>query len=143
MAWFTAGDVDAAFGQETRLALVGSATTSGSSFALFETWARGDVQSAAHVAGYSISDDETSDTVKRLAMAAWYSMAAGARKGHPVPDRIKEDLYRLEQLRTGEYPIPDLTPSERDGIGGVKFSATSGTSGREQRFSRKKLKGYW
>ena len=143
MAWFTAGDIDATIGTATRLALVGSATTAGSAFARFEEWARADVQSAGHVAGYTISDVETNATVQRLAIAAFYSMAAGARKGQPVPERIKEDLYRLEQLRSGEYPIPGLTPSERDGIGGVKFSSTTGADARGQRFSRKKITGYW
>lgn len=145
MAWFTSGEVDNAFTTATRIALVGSATGTASAFAQYEAWARGDVQSAAENAGYTLADTTSNDTVKRLAIAAWYSMAAGGRKGLPLPDRIKEDLYRLEQLREGNYRIPGLSPSERDGIGGVKFSSISTTSsnGRVQYFSRKKLRYSW
>ena len=143
MAWFTAGEVDNAITTATRLALVGSATGTNSSFAQHEAWARGDVQSAALNAGYELGDITTNATVKRLAIAAWYSMAAGARKGLPIPDRIKEDLYRLEGLRTGRYRLPGVSPSEQDGIGGVKFSATTGANGRAQVFSRKKLRYSW
>lgn len=145
MAFFTAGEVDNAITTATRVGLVGSATTAGSAFAQFEAWARGDVQSAALNAGYALGDTTTNDTVKRLSIAVWYSHAAGVRKGIEIPDRIKDDLYRLEQLRVGEYRLPGLTPSARDGIGGVKFSSTSttATNGRVQYFSRSKLRYSW
>lgn len=145
MAWFTAGEVDNAFTTATRIAIVGTATGTSSAFAQYEAWARGDVKSAAENAGYTLGDTTSNATVKRLAIAAWYSMAGGGRKGLPIPDRIKEDLYRLEQLREGNYRIPGLSPSERDGIGGVKFSSTSttATNGRTQYFSRSKLKSSW
>lgn len=145
MAYFTSGHVDNAITTSTRIGLVGSAVAAGSPFAQFEAWARADVKSAAMNAGYELTDTSTDANVQRLAIAAWYSYAAGARKGIEIPDRIKEDLFRLEQLRRGEYRLPGLTASARDAVGGVKFSSTiaSSTSGRVQYFSRGKLKNSW
>ena len=143
MAYFTSGHVDNAITTATRIGLAGSAVTAGSPFAQFEAWARADVKSAALNAGYELSDTSDDANVQRLAIAAWYSYAAGARKGIEIPDRIKEDLFRLEQLREGKYRLPGLTPSARDAIGGVKFSATTGTNGRVAYFSRSALKNSW
>lgn len=145
MAYFTSGEIDNALGIATRIALVGSATGTSSAFAQFEEWARSDVQSAALNAGYELDDTTTNAAIKRLSIAVWYSYAAGARKGMPIPDRIRDDLYRLEQLRVGEYRLPGVTPSSRDGVGGVKFSSTSttATNGRVQYFSRSKLRYSW
>lgn len=142
MAFFTAGTVDAAITTATRTGLVGSATTSGSPFALFERWARSDVKAALQVAGYSASDTTTNETVERLAVARWCMHAFGTRKGFELPDTIRDDLYRLEQVREGNYPIPGLTPNSEDGIGGSKFSNTSAsaTNGRPRYFSRSEFK---
>lgn len=144
MAYFTSGEVDAAITTTTRIGLVGSATTTASSFGQYEKWARSDVQAAAQVAGYSLGDTTSNDTIKRLAIAKWYSLAASIRSGIPIPDEIREQLFRLEQLRLGQYPIPGLTPSSRDGVGGSKFSSQSetSTSGRTQFMSRSKLFGW-
>lgn len=124
MAYFSSGDVDAAITTATRLKVVGSATSSGSVFGKFERWARSDVQAALQVAGYSAGDTTTNDTVQRLAIARWVMLTYGARKGMEIPASIRDDLYRLEQVRTGDYPIPGLSADAEDGIGGAKFSTT-------------------
>ena len=146
MAWFTAGEVDRAITTATRVALVGtSVATASTSFAMFEAWARSDVSAAAANAGYTLAGTTTNAALKRLGIAVWYAYAAGARKGIEIPDRIKTDLYLVEQLREGKYRIPGATPSAQDGVGGVKFSSTSSTSsnGRVQYFSRSKTRYSW
>ena len=124
MAFFTSGDVEAAITTDTRVGLVGTATTSASAFAKLERWARSDVQAALQVAGYTVGDTTDNDTVQRLAIARWCMLAFGSRKGLEIPATIRDDLYRLDKVRTGDYPIPGLTADSEDGIGGAKFSST-------------------
>lgn len=143
MAWFTSGEVDQAITTATRIALVGTSTATSSAFRTFEAWARADVTAAAANAGYSLATTTTNQAIKRLGISAWYSFAASTRKGLALPDRVKGDLFIIEELRAGRYRIPGATPSAQDGVGGVDFSETSGTSGRTQYFSRSKLRSGW
>ena len=144
MTWFTAGTVKQAITTDTFVGLVGSATTTGSAFGLFERWARSDVKAALQVAGYTPGDTTTNDTVIRLAIARWCMHANGTRKGMEIPPTIREDLYRLDQVRTGDYPIPGLTPDSEDAIGGSKFSviASNATNSTARYFKPGSLKGF-
>ena len=47
----------------------------------------------------------------------------GARKGISVPPALAEQVTGLwRAIATGEVQIPGMTPTSRDGVGGVKFS---------------------
>lgn len=144
MPILTSGYVDLAITTARRVALVGSATGTGSAFAQYEKMARATVASKAAVKGYSIATNSTNDMVRLLCLGQWYFWAAGYRKGMEVPPTIKESMSMLEDVEKG-MPIAGLTPDTEDGIGGTKASATTGTStsGRAQRFSRAKLDPYW
>lgn len=143
MAWITAGEVDLEIGTATRIGIAGSATTSGSAFALFERRARSDVKAYAAIAGYEdLGDTTDNDTLKSLCVAQWYLRASGSRKGMSVPESIKDQLFRLEMLRRGDYSIPGLTPSAQNAIGGSAFSKVgTADASRKRYFSPDNLKG--
>lgn len=144
MAILTSDYVDRAITTSTRVALVGTATGTASAFAQFEAMARATVSSKAAVKGYTIASDSTNDMVRLLCVGQWFFWAGGFRKGLEVPPTIKASMDMLEAVEQG-LPIAGLTPSTRDGIGGLVASNTSpsSTSGRPARFSRKKLDPYW
>lgn len=140
MAIITAGYVDRAIGTSTRIALVGTAAGTGSAFAQFEAQARSVVAAKAQIKGYSIGTSSTNDFVRLLVLGQWYFFAGGMRKGLEVPPAIADAINKLDEVSRDEnaLPIPGLSPSTDDGIGGVQFSAST-TGARSQRFSRSKL----
>lgn len=147
MAILTAGYVDHAIGTATRVALVGTATGTSSSFAQFEKMASATVRSKAAVKGYSVGTDSTNDFVRLCTLGSWYHWAGGLRKGLEVPEQITTALGMLELLDKdgdGALPIPGLSQSTQDGISGALFSDTSDTSSdaRVQYFSREKLRSW-
>lgn len=145
MAIITAGYVDRAIGTATRVAFVGTATGTGSAFLQHEAAARAVVASRAQVKGYAIGTSSDNAFVKLLVLSQWYFLAGGMRKGLEVPPAIAEGLRALEQVsKTGDgaLPIPGMTPSTEDGIGGVQFSTTTGTDARVQYFSRDKMRSW-
>ncbi len=137
MAFLTAGYIDQAIGTATRVAL--AANTAAVLF--FEKLARAEVQAAAQVAGYSLGNTSTNDMVQWLALAQWFRLAGGLKKGLVVPDAVQVAIEDLQLVREGKKPIPGISPSTEDGIGGTKFSESSDTSesARVQYFSRAKL----
>lgn len=136
MAFLTIGTVNLAIGTATRSALCNTA-----GFVAFEAMARAEVQSAAQVAGYSLGNTSTNGMVQWLTLGQWYVKAAMLRKGIEPPEMIRASIADLELVRKGEKPIPGVTPSTEDGIGGTQFSSTSedDADGRIQHFSRTKM----
>ena len=136
MAYLTIGYVNVALGTATRSAL---ANTAG--FALYEKMARAEVQSAAQVAGYSLGNTSTNDMIQWLTLGQWYLFAGGLKKGLQPSEFVQRSIETLELVRKGEKPIPGVTPSTEDGIGGTQFSSTSedDADGRIQHFSRTKM----
>lgn len=128
--------VDNAIGTATRLAM---APNTGA-FLQYERQARAKVTAAAAVAGYSLATSSSNDLIRLMTLGQWYFFAGGLRKGLETPPAISDALDMLEQLRAGQLPVPGLTPSSRDGVSGVRFSATSGADGRPQYFSRKAMR---
>lgn len=142
MAILTPQYVDNAIGTGTREALVGTATGTGSAFLQHEAAARAIVASRAAVKGYTIAEDTDNDFVRLLVLGQWYALAGGLKKGLELPPAIADAMAKLDQVaKTGDgaLPIPGLSPSTRDGVGGVRFSRTSGPDGRRQYLSRKAL----
>jgi hypothetical protein len=137
LAYLSTGYVDAALGTATRIAI--APTTAG--FVIFEGQARAAVQAAAQVAGYSLGNTSTNDMVRLLALSQFFYFAGSFRKGIEPPPIVKEWFAKLDLVRTGEYPIPGLSPSTEDGIAGSQFSSTAedDSEGRVQYFSRSKL----
>lgn len=135
--FITSAYVDLALGTATRIAL--APTTAG--FIVFEGMARAEVQAAAQVAGYSIGNTSSNDMVKLLAVGQFFLAAGGLKKGLPPSEYIQRAIADLDLVRTGKKPIPGLSPSTEDGIGGTQFSSSSDddTDGRVQHFSRAKL----
>jgi hypothetical protein len=137
MAFLTSGYVDLAVGTSTRVAL--SPTTS--AFVIHEGMARAAVQASAQVAGYSLGNTSTNDMVRLLTLSQWFHFAGGFRRGIDPPPVVREYFDKLTELREGKWPLPGLTPSTEDGIGGVQSSSTneSDAEARVQYFSRTKL----
>lgn len=136
MAFIDTTYVDNAIGTATRLAL--APTTA--AFTQYEGQARSKVVATAAVAGYSLGTASSNDLVRLLTMGQWYFFAGGMRKGLEVPPAIADAIDMLDQLRGGQLPIPGLSPSARDGVSGVAFSATTGADGRPQYFSRRAMR---
>jgi hypothetical protein len=130
--------VDSAIGTSLRGALAPSTAA----FNIYEKQARAAVQAAAQVAGYSIGNTSTNDMVQLLTLGQWFFFAAGMRKGIETPPAIQASIDKLAEVRDGRWPLPGLSPSTEDGVGGSKFSDTSETStaSRHAYFSRDKLR---
>lgn len=138
MALIDTSYVDNAIGTALRITVAPSTAA----FNQYEEQARAVVQAAAQVAGYSVGNTSDNATVQLLALGQWYRFATGLRKGIEIPEPIQASIDQLALVRTGDLPIPGMSPSTRDGIGGVKFSDTdeNSDSGRPQYFSRSKLR---
>jgi len=141
MAWFTSAELDDFIGSGTRAALDGSDTDT---FDQFEAQARATVQSVLISQGYTVGTTTTNTFVKMLAMGQWYLFAASTRKGIEMPESVKQIIGMLNAVFEGRLPIPGLTPSAADGVGGVKASSSSETSdvGRPPRMKRSDLRGW-
>lgn len=141
MAFISSGYVDIAIGTNTRLAL---AATAGA-FDQFERMARARVTAACQVAGYSLATSSSNDMLQYLTLGQWYVVAGGLRKGIEPPAAIADSLWQLDQVRKGDMPIPGLSPSQTNGIGGHVFTTTStySSNARVPRFTRNKLDKSW
>ena len=139
MTILTSGYVDNAIGTNTRLQIAPST----SAFSQYEEQARSVVQARAAVAGYTIPDTSDNAMVKRLVLGQWYIHGLGFRRGMSLPPVVKDALTDLRLVANGKLPIPGLTPNAGDAIAGVEFSATSGTTNRKQKMSRKILDSSW
>jgi hypothetical protein len=126
---------DTLIGESARRALAPTQAA----FDTFEEAARADVQSAAQAAGYALGDTTTNAMVRRLTLAAWFVHAGGFRQGLTAPAAIMQAYEDLDRVRAGSMPIPGLSPSTEDGVGGILVSSTSG---RPPRLTRDKLTGF-
>ena len=84
-------------------------------------------------AGYTT--DITSSTAPELVKSATLGALLPqlyAREGIKVPDQFAIHMNIFDRIYQGIMPIPELTPTARDAVGGVKFtdSSTTSTSGR-------------
>jgi len=131
-------DFDALVGGRTRLVLFDDSAAedgTGYSSTLFDRAAQlASIRARAAMenAGYSPGDSTTEDGVTIVALAALISFAFG-RKGLSVPEATQTILADLlEGVRVGDVPIPNLSPSSADGVGGIKSTdrSTTSTTGR-------------
>ncbi len=138
MTILTSGYVDNAISTASRTALAPDT----SAFVQYEAQAVAVVQAKAAVAGYSVGASSTNAMVKRLVLGQWYVHALGFRKGMKLPPLVAEAINDLRLVSKGDLPIPGMTASASEGVSGVKFSATTGSSARSQFFSRSNLKDF-
>lgn len=144
-AYITAVDVDAFIGQATRSALFndGNGFTT-STFLKVVYNASSLVKAAAHAAGYtSLGDTTTNDTIKTATLGQFLVMAYN-RKQQRVPAEFYEQINLTSEIREGRVPIPGMSPSTQDAVGGVSFSetSTSVSGARYNVFSRGRLDVY-
>lgn len=144
MAWIDSDDVDALIGEDVRLAVAPDNDT----FDRHERGARARVQSALLAAGYTTTatltdlDEPTTDLLVELCVGQWVLRAFYGRKGFVIPPSIVDTFHMLRDVRSGDMPIPGLTPSIVGGVGGFAASETEGTEGRPQVFSREALRKF-
>ena len=144
MAWLTTTYVDNLIGQSTRAAVAPTTAV----FNQFEGVARVKVIAVLQHAGYAspgtalTTGSDSTHFLRMLAAAQWCREAFGNRKGVKFPPAITDGFDLLSAVWDKKIPVPGLSPSTADGYGGALFSATSGSGGRPQQFSRSKLSGY-
>jgi len=89
-------------------------------------------RAALENAGYAPGDSSTNRGVINVAIAAFIGMAYG-RVGLEIPPALETRFGGLlEGTRTGEVPVPGLSASKEDGVGGVRFSPTTGAGAKPQ-----------
>jgi hypothetical protein len=142
MAWVTSTDLGYAIGsgQVTALGL-GDATT----YAQFELQARATVVAVTQHAGYAAFEDTltagevSTGFLQKLIIAVLARDAYASRKGIALPSQTSEmitsGLSMLDAVYSKSLPIPGLEPDTLGGIGGVKFSPTTGDSARARVFA--------
>lgn len=144
MAWIDTDDVDDLITEDVRLAVSPDSAT----FDAHERGARARVQAALIAAGYTVGstlddvDEEAADLLRELILGQWILRAFHGRKGFQIPPAIVDTFHMLRDVRNGELPIPGLTPSTLGGVGGFEASPTTGSTAREQVFSREALKKF-
>lgn len=144
MAWLTTTYVDNVIGSTTRSAVAPSTAV----FNQFEATARVKVIAVLQHAGYASPGTslttglDSTHFLRMLCAAQWCREAFGARKGIKFPPAITDGFDLLNAVWDKKIPVPGLSPSDEDGYGGSRFSATSGDSSRPQQFSRSKLAGF-
>lgn len=132
--YITADDFDALVGADVRQSLWDDG--SGYDSAVFNRsaeFASVLARAAAENAGYTTSATETDgstsdDMTKMLALSALVRMGYSRKQLSVPPDLLELIGGLLEAARTGDLPIPDLSPTERDAVGGVKFTNSSATA---------------
>lgn len=100
------------------------------------------VDSALRNAGYTPPTSTAPDFVKTATLGALIPLVY-SRDQIPIPEgyQVYVDAYNV--IRTGEMPVPGLTPNARDAVGGVKFAeASTGVSGSRPRVYSK-LRDYY
>lgn len=144
MAWIDTDDVDDLIGEDVRLAVAPVSAV----FDSHERGARARVQAALLAAGYETGptisdlDDDTQALLKELVLGQWVLRAYHGRKGFAIPPSIVDTFHMLRDIRSGDTPVPGLTPTTIGGVGGFEGSATTGATGRPQMFSREALKKF-
>lgn len=90
-------------------------------------------RASAKNAGYNTGDQNDgtgSEMVKALSLSAFVQMAYG-RKQQTAPEATMSIIGALiEAARTGDLPIPDLSPSAQDAVGGVRFTDSTSVGSR-------------
>jgi len=132
--YLTTADVDALISTEVRQALFTAAaegsTYDSTQFDRAAELASVTARAALENAGYNSGDATTHDLVVVVALGVFVRMAFG-RKGEPVPESIEAAIGNLpEGVRIGEVPVPGLTPDAKSGVGGNRWSPTTGTGAR-------------
>lgn len=95
------------------------------------------VDTALINAGYAVPDTAP-DAIKLATLGAALPLLKGIRRGLKVDDQVERHVVNMwRAIATGDVQIPGLTPTARDGIGGVVFSDSSAGSGREPAFAGK------
>ena len=136
MAWVTTTTLGYAIGSGQVTALFGGSQPT---FDQFELGARGTIGAVLQHAGYEIPTTLTADTaatglIMQIAHALIEEQAYATRKGIAMPqastDRIAGARSLLDAIYSKKLPIPGWEPSTLAGIGGSKFSPTTGDSAR-------------
>lgn len=144
MAYIDATFIDQRMSDDVRQALFDDGSGYQSSYltALIED-ADAVVDAALANAGYSTGLVTPPQLVKLASFGQFLAQAYG-RKGLKVPDQFLTFVNLAEGIRSGAVPVPSMTPTARDAVGGVSFSESSSTitSARPQVFSRAKLDVY-
>ena len=128
--YVTTADVDALIGSDVRKALFSDtddpADYSSTFFDAQVLMASAVIRSAALNSGYETGATTTSDIVKLAALGQLLMMAYG-RKSQAIPDQFATAINLAEGIRSGQIPIPDLTPTARDAVGGNSFTESDPT----------------
>ena len=146
MAYIDTDDMDALVGEDVRQALFTDESDSGAynstKFARAAAMATDIVRAACLNAGYA--DPGTTTSIELLKAATLGAMIDWAfRRRQEVPGEYAYLIALPEAIRTGEVPVPGLTPDAQNAPGGVRFtdSSTTSSTGKPSRF--KDLRDYY
>jgi len=90
-------------------------------------------RASAKNAGYDTGDQNDgtgSEMVKALSLSAFVQMAYGRKQQTPPEATMSIIGALIEAARTGDLPIPDLSPSAQDAVGGVRFTDSTSLGSR-------------
>lgn len=96
---------------------------------LASTLARASAKNAGYDTGEQ-NDGTGSEMVKALALSAFVQMAYGRKQQTPPEATMSIIGALIEAARTGDLPIPDLSPSAQDAVGGVRFTDSTSLDSR-------------
>jgi hypothetical protein len=149
--WITTSYIDNLIGSTQRTAVAPTDTV----FDQYELGARGTVISCLLSNGYVGTPDGdatltsgtlTTGFLQKLTAGVWLRDAYALRKGITLPPVAQDAIAILNAMladaRDGTKlspPVPGLSRSTADGLGGTVFPATTGPNGRPPMFSRQKL----
>lgn len=154
--WITTTYVTNLIGSTQRLAVAPDDTV----FDQYELGARSTVISCLLANGYTNTPDGASSLtagtlttgfLQKLTAGVWLRDAFALRKGVQLPPVAQDAIAILNAMlsdaRNGTAlapPVPGLSRSTSNGLGGTKFPATTGTSdaARPQMFSRDRLRTF-
>ena len=83
------------------------------------------VDAALSNGGYATPVGGTVPEVVKLATMGALVPLLYARRGTPVPEQYIVHMRVLNDIAKGNIPIPELTPTAQDGVGGVVFTESS------------------
>jgi hypothetical protein len=87
-------------------------------------------RAAAQNAGYDLGEQNDGTGVemaKALAISAFVQGAYGRKQQTPPEATMAIIGALIEAARTGDLPIPDLSPDAQDAVGGVRFTDATST----------------
>lgn len=96
---------------------------------LASTLARASAKNAGYDTGEQ-NDGTGSEMVKALAISAFVQGAYGRKQQTPPEATMSIIGALIEAARTGDLPIPDLSPSAQDAVGGVRFTDSTSLDSR-------------